>query len=111
LSYFKSIFQRWCQGRSRNYQTRPYNDYRFLTAKSRDTNKDTNTLRHSDMSALPPKADMCGAPANVRFVPKADIRESTLGETERPPRGGLSESDLVFSLVALSAVTPIADKS
>ena len=25
------------------------------------------------MSALPPKADMCGAKANVRFVPIADI--------------------------------------
>jgi len=25
------------------------------------------------MSALPPKADMCGALANVRFGPKADI--------------------------------------
>ena len=25
------------------------------------------------MSALPPKADMCGAPADVRFVPIADI--------------------------------------
>ena len=26
------------------------------------------------MSALPPIADMCGAPAHVRFVPIADIR-------------------------------------
>jgi hypothetical protein len=26
------------------------------------------------MSALPPKADMCGATRYVRFVPKADIR-------------------------------------
>ena len=26
------------------------------------------------MSALPPKADMCGALADVRFVPIADIR-------------------------------------
>ena len=25
------------------------------------------------MSALPPKADMCSATRNVRFVPKADI--------------------------------------
>ena len=25
------------------------------------------------MSALPPKADMCGALGDVRFVPKADI--------------------------------------
>ena len=26
------------------------------------------------MSALPPKADRCGAKADVRFVPKADKR-------------------------------------
>ena len=25
------------------------------------------------MSALLPKADMCGAPADVRFVPEADM--------------------------------------
>jgi hypothetical protein len=25
------------------------------------------------MSALPPKADMCSAQADVRFVPKADV--------------------------------------
>jgi hypothetical protein len=25
------------------------------------------------MSALPPRADMCGATTDVRFVPKADI--------------------------------------
>ena len=29
------------------------------------------------MSALPPKADMCSATANVRFVPKADIAQLT----------------------------------
>ena len=28
------------------------------------------------MSALPPKADMCGANRNVRFGPKADIAET-----------------------------------
>ena len=28
------------------------------------------------MSALPPKADMCSALADVRFVPKADIAPS-----------------------------------
>ena len=28
---------------------------------------------HKPMSALPPKADMCGAKRNVRFVPIADI--------------------------------------
>ena len=28
------------------------------------------------MSALPPKADMCGAATDVRFGPKADILDS-----------------------------------
>ena len=41
------------------------------------------------MSALPPKADMCSATRDVRFVPKADM-EKSLRETKRPPRGGLS---------------------
>ena len=30
------------------------------------------------MSALPPKADMCGATRYVRFVPKADISNIAL---------------------------------
>ena len=30
---------------------------------------------HYAMSALPPKADMCGATSDVRFVPIADIRK------------------------------------
>jgi hypothetical protein len=29
------------------------------------------------MSALPPKADMCGALAHVRFVPEADIHRTS----------------------------------
>src|SRR5215470_16259024 len=29
------------------------------------------------MSALPPKADMCGATKDVRFGPKADIRQKS----------------------------------
>jgi hypothetical protein len=29
------------------------------------------------MSALPPKADMCGAIRDVRFGPKADIRQKS----------------------------------
>ena len=33
------------------------------------------------MSALPPKADMCGANRDVRFVPKADI--SQLGQKQK----------------------------
>ena len=31
------------------------------------------------MSALPPKADMCGALADVRFVPIADIETRSPG--------------------------------
>ena len=30
----------------------------------------------SDMSALPPKADMCSAKRDVRYVPKADIHDA-----------------------------------
>jgi hypothetical protein len=46
------------------------------------------------MSALPPKADMCGAKRDVRYVPIADIRQrysitssapvSNVGATVRP---------------------------
>ena len=68
----------WCQGRSRSYQSRPCKDCCFLSAKSRDTNKDTNTLRHSDMSDLPPKADIHGYSWNVRFVPGLDMRDMCL---------------------------------
>ena len=38
------------------------------------------------MSALPPKADMCSALADVRFVPMADIGL----QKERPPRAAVS---------------------
>ena len=37
-------------------------------------------------SALPPKADMCGAKADVRYVPKADMRCSP-SETTQARRG------------------------
>ena len=35
------------------------------------------------MSALPPKADMCGALAYVRFVPEADMPSFTLSPRRR----------------------------
>ena len=35
--------------------------------------KSRHVQRHKRMSALPPKADMCSALADVRFVPIADI--------------------------------------
>ena len=47
------------------------------------------------MSALPPKADMCSALADVRFVPIADIWTITLKEKDRLA-GGLSHSYQVF---------------
>ena len=34
---------------------------------------------HKLMSALPPKADMCDAKTNVRFVPIADMPANSLG--------------------------------
>jgi hypothetical protein len=50
------------------------------------------------MSAIPPKADMCGALAHVRFVPIADISQiSAPMKIERPPRGCLSENSITFT--------------
>src|SRR6516164_6529237 len=39
------------------------------------------------MSALPPKADMCGARAHVRFGPKADSCSAAKSIAIRSPRG------------------------
>ena len=44
------------------------------------------------MSALPPKADVCGAIRDVRFVPIADIRELICANRKTASRGGLSEN-------------------
>ena len=38
------------------------------------------------MSALPPKADMCSALGDVRFVPKADIACHSINSSARPSR-------------------------
>ena len=49
------------------------------------------------MSALSPKADMCGATAHVRFVPKADIPIcQACGPGGKPPNGSLSFSGFTF---------------
>jgi hypothetical protein len=40
------------------------------------------------MSALPPKADMCGATAYVCFRPKADIRLSSTSSARESNCGG-----------------------
>ena len=47
------------------------------------------------MSALPPKADMCSAPAHVRFVPIADIRELICANRKTAARRSLRKSDQV----------------
>ena len=39
---------------------------------------------HKVMSALPPKADMCGATRDVRFVPIADIEKFRIAGLVRP---------------------------
>ena len=46
--------------------------------------KSRHVQRKKVMSALPPKADMCGAQADVRFVPKADI-VSGISADKKPP--------------------------
>jgi hypothetical protein len=38
------------------------------------------------MSALPPKADMCGAARDVRYGPKADMGNRKKARSERPFR-------------------------
>ena len=46
------------------------------------------------MSASPPKADMCGALAHVRFVPKADIAsliDDFVGASDQGRRHGEPE--------------------
>ena len=57
----------------RGYQKRLVNPF------TRDTpalgHKRTSAVQEG-MSALPPKADMCGATGHVRFVPIAHIQES-----------------------------------
>jgi hypothetical protein len=41
---------------------------RFASNRDRESE-----FPHKVMSALPPKADMCGAASDVRYWPKADI--------------------------------------
>ena len=51
-------------------------------------------LPQTVMSALPPKADMCGATGDVRYGPKADIRfyrSERAYSGARPLRSGMSE--------------------
>jgi hypothetical protein len=41
---------------------------------------------HKVMSALPPKADMCGASSEVRYGPKADMSVSAWGRLAHASR-------------------------
>src|SRR5262249_33349053 len=52
---------------------RTRHDVRFGSKADIEARQKTYAL-HKAMSALPPKADMCGANSNVRFGPKADLR-------------------------------------
>ena len=57
------------------------------------------------MSALPPKADMCSALGDVRFVPIANISHiSALMKTERLPRSGLSENSITLTSISSAAL-------
>ena len=58
------------------------------------------------MSALPPKADMCGAVAHVRFVPIANIPLETLLDTHE----GFARGERLFpATVFLSALDTFRD--
>jgi hypothetical protein len=49
---------------------------------------------HLCMSALPQKADMCSAIADVRFVPIADIRHESVFLKQKGLLAGLSENSI-----------------
>ena len=56
------------------------------------------------MSALPPKADMCSAPAHVRFVPIADMRTRKERGRLMPPPFGLNAVGLPKSAQSSSSL-------
>jgi len=53
------------------------------------------------MSALPPKADMCGATSDVRFGPKADIAR-LLNSSHAEGQSGFAVTVVVETLRGLS---------
>ena len=61
------------------------------------------------MSALPPKADMCSAQGNVRFVPIADITVA-LDMSAFDPKRTLPKSDLAYRASTRSLKSAIAAK-
>ena len=48
---------------------------------------------HKPMSALPLKPDMCSATTDVRYGPKAGIREMAYAQKDRRPQRPLSQID------------------
>jgi hypothetical protein len=60
------------------------------------------------MSALPPKADMCGATRDVRFVPKADIRcgYSSMRLSARSKKSRLIGNPMLTTSLSLKSPRP-----
>ena len=60
------------------------------------------------MSALPPKADMCGATRDVRFVPKADIRRgySSMRLSARSKKSRLIGNPMLTTSLSLKSPRP-----
>src|SRR5262249_17778998 len=56
---------------------------------------------HQPMSALPLKADMCGATKDVRFGPKADIRVYSITSSARVSRVGGTLSSSALAVLRL----------
>ena len=58
------------------------------------------------MSALPPKADMCGAPGYVRFGPIADIDRIEMNEAAKVSEFGALHSSASRPLAEVSPLAP-----
>ena len=61
------------------------------------------------MSALPPKADICGATRDVRFVPKADIASKLVRAAQNVLRNSIN-ADLSPSVKPGSSVNLLVPK-
>ena len=61
------------------------------------------------MSALPPKADMCGATRDVRFVPIADIASKLVRAAQNVLRNSIN-ADLSPSVKPGSSVNLLVPK-
>src|SRR5262245_781156 len=63
------------------------------------------------MSALPPKADMCGATRDVCFGPKADMGHHSMMRSARNRTKGGTERPSVFAALMLSTVSNLVARS